>query len=74
MEVRGGDYPKKDSNEMVVTVLLSGLHDLPRVRELQRIAVEADGQIKQIREERGDKLDKLLNEENAEELDNLLDI
>jgi hypothetical protein len=53
---------------------LSGLHDLPRVRELQRIAVEADGQIKQIREERGDKLDKLLNEENAEELDNLLDI
>lgn len=74
MEVRGGDYPKKNSTDMVVTVLLSGLHDLPRVRELQSIAVEADGQIKQIRENRGDKLNKLLNEDNAEEIDNLLDI
>ncbi len=74
MEVRGGDYPRPNTPELSATIVLSGLYDLPRVRELQSIAVEADEQIKKIRDERGDKLEELLQEEEASEIDNLLDL
>ena len=74
MEVRGGDYPINDIAEISVTVILSGVHDLPRVQELQKIAVESNTKIEEIRKERGDKLDKLLENEKSDELDNLLDI
>lgn len=74
MEVRSGDYPRNDISELSVTILLSGVHDLPRIKELQKIAVEADDKIKKVREERGNHLDELLEKEDAEEIDNLLDI
>ncbi len=74
MEVRGGDYPINDIAEISVTVVLSGVHDLPRVQELQKIAVESNTKINEIRQERGDKLEELLEKEASDEIDNLLDI
>jgi cell division GTPase FtsZ len=41
MEVRGGDYPVPDSDYVASVVLLSGVYDVPRIKELQRIAIEA---------------------------------
>jgi cell division GTPase FtsZ len=73
MEVRGGDYPRNHPS-VTATVVLSGLYDVPRVKELQKMAVEADKEIKQMREEREDNMEKLLQEEAAEEIDSLLDL
>jgi cell division GTPase FtsZ len=73
MEVRGGDYPI-DNPSVTSTVVLSGLYDVPRVKELQRMAVEADKEIKEMREERENNMEKLLQEEAAEEIDSLLDL
>lgn len=73
MEVRGGDYPRPNFGKVTVTVVLSGLHDISRIRELQKIAVEADKKIQDVREQRDENLDELLQNEDAEEIDNLLD-
>ena len=40
MEVRGGDFPL-DSNHVAAVVLLSGVTAVPRIKELQAVAVEA---------------------------------
>lgn len=73
MEVRGGDYPR-DVSSVSSTVVLSGLYDVPRIKSLQEIAVEAGEQISEIRDSRDDNLEKLLDEEDGEEIDNLLDL
>lgn len=73
MEVRGGDYPR-DVPFVSSTVVLSGLYDVPRIKSLQKMAVEASEQISEIRENRDDNLDKLLEDEDAAEIDNLLDL
>ncbi|WP_255170745.1 tubulin/FtsZ family protein [Natrononativus amylolyticus] len=41
MEVRGGDYPLPGAGEVGSIVLLSGVTDVPRVKQLQGIAIEA---------------------------------
>ncbi|SDR41747.1 tubulin/FtsZ family protein [Natronobacterium texcoconense] len=41
MEIRGGDYPLSDRNEVGAIVLLSGVTDVPRVDQLQQVAIEA---------------------------------
>jgi cell division GTPase FtsZ len=40
MEIRGGDYPL-DSEYVAAVVLLSGVTSVPRIKELQAVAVEA---------------------------------
>jgi cell division GTPase FtsZ len=40
MEVRGGDYPIPESGFVAAVVLLSGVYDVPRVKALQRHAIE----------------------------------
>jgi cell division GTPase FtsZ len=40
MEVRGGDYPVADSDYVASVVLLSGVYDVPRIKQLQQIAIE----------------------------------
>jgi cell division GTPase FtsZ len=40
MEVRGGDYPV-DSGSVAAVVLLSGVTSVPRIKELQAVAIEA---------------------------------
>lgn len=73
MEVRGGDYPRPNYGKVSVTVVLSGIHDISRIRELQKIAVEADKKIQETREKRDENLDELLQNEEADKIDNLLD-
>ncbi|AEH37975.1 tubulin/FtsZ family protein [Halopiger xanaduensis] len=41
MEIRGGDYPRTDKDEVGAIVLLSGVTDVPRVDQLQQVAIEA---------------------------------
>ena len=60
MEVRGGDYPIPDSEQVAAAVILSGVTDVPRVRELQQIAIEAQDNIADVRQRSDEGLDGLL--------------
>jgi cell division GTPase FtsZ len=62
MEVRGGDFPLPDEDAVAAVVLLSGLTDVPRVKGLQRIAIEAMRNLDEIREESDANLERLLSE------------
>jgi cell division GTPase FtsZ len=70
MEVRGGDYPKSSADHIDATVLLSGVTDVDRIKELQQIAIEAQDNIEEIREESESQLQELV-EDDADELDPL---
>jgi cell division GTPase FtsZ len=69
MEVRGGDYPL-DEPYVASAVLLSGVTDVPRIKELQQVAIEAQDNIEEIREESEKELEKLV-EDDEDELDPL---
>lgn len=71
MEVRGGDYPRPDDSQVSCVVLLSGVYDIPRVEELQELAVETSDTIDTIREEREDEFDNIMQNEHSEQLDSL---
>ncbi len=45
MEVRGGDYPIAKTDHLGAVVLLSGVYDVPRIKELQQVAIEAQRNI-----------------------------
>ena len=62
MEVRGGDYPLPSSDTVAGLVLLSGVHNVPRVDELQQVAVEAQDNIAERRDRREDNLQTLVHE------------
>jgi cell division GTPase FtsZ len=70
MEVRGGDYPVSDSNYVAAVVLLSGITNVPRVKELQQVAIEAQDTIQELRDDSDANLDELL-QEGEEDLDPL---
>jgi len=70
MEVRGGDYPRDGSGRVSSVVLLSGVTNVPRIKELQQVAIEAQDNIEEIREESDDNLDSLVNE-GSDELESL---
>ena len=50
MEVRGGDYPVPDSESVSALVVLSGVTDVARIRELQQVAIEAERNMGEIAE------------------------
>jgi cell division GTPase FtsZ len=66
MEVRGGDYPISDSGRVASVVLLSGVTNVPRIKELQQVAIEAQDNIDDIRQESEDNLDDLINDDEDE--------
>ncbi|WP_115864108.1 tubulin/FtsZ family protein [Halorussus litoreus] len=70
MEVRGGDYPMASGDEVAAVTLLSGVTDVPRIKDLQGVAVETQDNIETIREESEENLDGLVHDE-AEELEAL---
>ncbi|MFC4541719.1 tubulin/FtsZ family protein [Halosolutus amylolyticus] len=49
MEIRGGDFPIPDRREVGAIVLLSGVTDVPRVDQLQQVAIEAQETTEQVR-------------------------
>jgi cell division GTPase FtsZ len=69
MEVRGGDYPL-DEPYVAAAVLLSGVTDVPRIKELQQVAIEAQDNIEEIRQESERNLQNLV-EDDEDELDPL---
>jgi len=69
MEVRGGDYPVSENN-VAAAVLLSGVHNVPRIKELQKYAIEAQDNIDDIRQESEENLEELV-EDDEDELDPL---
>jgi len=66
MEVRGGDYPITGSGRVASVVLLSGVNNVPRIKELQQVAIEAQDNIDDIRQESQDNLDDLINDDEDE--------
>jgi cell division GTPase FtsZ len=70
MEVRGGDYPIRDSDHVAAVTLLSGVTDVPRVKDLQGVAVETQDNIESIQQESDENLNRLIHDE-AEELEAL---
>jgi len=70
MEVRGGDYPQSGANHVDAAVLLSGVTDVPRIKELQQVAIEAQDNIEEIREESERQLQELV-QDDQDELDPL---
>jgi cell division GTPase FtsZ len=65
MEVRGGDYPIHEPN-VAAAVLLSGVHNVPRIKELQQVAIEAQENIDDIRQESEENLEELVEDEEDE--------
>ncbi|MFB6188563.1 MAG: tubulin/FtsZ family protein [Halapricum sp.] len=70
MEVRGGDYPKNGADQVAAVTLLSGVTDVPRIKDLQGVAVETQDNIDEIREESDQNLDELVHDD-ADELEAL---
>jgi cell division GTPase FtsZ len=70
MEVRGGDYPVNDSDFVAGAILLSGVTNVPRIKELQQVAIEAQDNIEEIREESAENLQELV-EDDEDELESL---
>ncbi|MFD1585818.1 tubulin/FtsZ family protein [Halorientalis brevis] len=66
MEVRGGDYPVPDSGYVASVILLSGVHNVPRIKELQQVAIEAQDNIDEIRDESKANLEELVEDEDDE--------
>jgi cell division GTPase FtsZ len=66
MEVRGGDYPTPREDKVAAVVLLSGTTDIPRIKELQRVAIEAQDNIETLREESEANLQQLVEDEDDE--------
>jgi len=70
MEVRGGDYPVSDSGFVASVILLSGVNNVPRIKELQEIAIEAQENIEEIQSQSEANLQDLV-EDGDDELDPL---
>jgi cell division GTPase FtsZ len=66
MEVRGGDYPVGESSKVASVVLLSGVTNVPRIKELQGKAVEAQDNIEEIRSESEAALEELVEDDQDE--------
>ena len=67
MEVRAGDYPLPSENRVAAIVVLSGVTDVPRVKEMQRMAIEAEENVEQLRAKSKEDLDDLIEYGDDEE-------
>ncbi len=66
MEVRGGDYPISSSNYVASVVLLSGVTNVPRIKELQQVAIEAQENIDELRDQSEGNLRRLVEDDEDE--------
>ncbi|ELZ42965.1 Tubulin/FtsZ GTPase [Halorubrum californiense DSM 19288] len=61
MEVRGGDYPRRGEGTVAALVLLGGVTNVPRVKELQQVAIEAQRNLGEITDESEDRFAELID-------------
>ena len=66
MEVRGGDYPLPNADTVSSVVLLGGIHQVPRIKELQRVAAEAQDNIRELRAQSEANVQQLVSTANGE--------
>ncbi len=66
MEVRGGDYPYRGAGFVATVILLAGVTNVPRIKELQQVAIEAQDNLDEIREESDENLDSLVSDDDDE--------
>ena len=66
MEVRGGDYPYRGAGFVATVILLAGVTNVPRIKELQQVAIEAQDNIDDIQQESQDNLDTLISDDEDE--------
>jgi len=52
VEVRAGDYPTRRTKYIAALVVLANVKDIPRVKQLQRIAIEAKEEIEAVEREK----------------------
>ncbi len=69
MEVRGGDYPLNE-DRVAVCVLLAGVTDSQRIKQMQKLGIEAKHNIEELRENSEDRLSDLVKDDE-DELDSL---
>jgi len=65
MEVRGGDYPLTEP-EVSSAILLSGVTNVPRIKRLQQVAIEAQENIQEIEQESRENLEGLVEDDEDE--------
>ncbi len=65
MEVRGGDYPR-EKPEVAAAILLSGVTNVPRIKRLQQVAIEAQDNIEDIQAESEENLEELVEDDEDE--------
>lgn len=65
MEVRGGDFPRGEP-EVSAAILLSGVTNVPRIKRLQQVAIEAQDNMDDIQEESDENLEELVEDDEDE--------
>ncbi|MDF9745486.1 MULTISPECIES: tubulin/FtsZ family protein [Natrinema] len=65
MEVRGGDFPREEP-EVAAAILLSGVTNVPRIKRLQQVAIEAQDNIDDIQQESEENLEELVEDDEDE--------
>ncbi|MES3516126.1 MAG: tubulin/FtsZ family protein [Natronomonas sp.] len=66
LEVRAGDYPLPNESKVAAIVVLSGVTDIPRVKEMQRLAIQAEEKVEELRAESESELEDLIEYDDAE--------
>ncbi len=67
MEVRAGDYPLPNEEKVAAIVVLAGVTDIPRVKEMQRMAIEAEERSEELKSQSKDGLEELIEYGDDEE-------
>jgi len=65
MEVRGGDFPRGEP-EVAAAILLSGVTNVPRIKRLQQVAIEAQDNIDDIQQDSSENLEELVEDDEDE--------
>ncbi len=63
VEVRAGDYPTRRTKHIAALVVLANVTDIPRVKELQKLAAEAKEEVEVAERERIEKTIELFDED-----------
>jgi len=67
MEVRAGDYPLPNEKKVAAIVVLAGVTDVPRVKEMQRMAIEAEERSEELKAQSEGDLEDLIQYGDDEE-------
>ena len=61
MEVPDGDYPRRGEGTVAALVLFGGVTNVPRVKELQQVATEAQQNLGEITDESEDRFSEMMD-------------